>query len=380
MEWIVRALKPNGKAFVVVPDGLFNRKSDEKLRIFIKDECLIDAIISLPKKTFFSTPKKTYILAITKKQNLEQTQTEPVFTYLVSEIGESRDSYRFDIEQDDLSDAVNQFNQFKGSKEHYKPSDKRCKVLNANLFDNPSSWVIENNWSCQEKTKLNILEDNLFVSVNDFSFLMNDVSDSLLGFKEEIHSINAQDESVSYESVSILDDVYFKLTRGKRITKATINANKGDVPVYSSSKSKDKVMGCIDKDFLIKENLIYCTKKSVLFNLDGSVGYCFIRDDKEFSFIDVVASITPRISCIDLDYLKIQLEREILKTGANYQTKLYFNKIESYSIQIKIPVNKDGSFNLIKQKQIAGKYKKIESIKQAISNELLKIQNVVIEL
>ncbi len=139
-------------------------------------------------------------------------------------------------------------------------------------------------------------------------------------------------------------------------------------------------MGCIDKDFLIKENLIYCTKKSVLFNLDGSVGYCFIRDDKEFSFIDVVASITPRISCIDLDYLKIQLEREILKTGANYQTKLYFNKIESYSIQIKIPVNKDGSFNLIKQKQIAGKYKKIESIKQAISNELLKIQNVVIEL
>ncbi len=234
MEWIVRALKPNGKAFVVVPDGLFNRKSDEKLRIFIKDECLIDAIISLPKKTFFSTPKKTYILAITKKQNLEQTQTEPVFTYLVSEIGESRDSYRFDIEQDDLSDAVNQFNQFKGSKEHYKPSDKRCKVLNANLFDNPSSWVIENNWSCQEKTKLNILEDNLFVSVNDFSFLMNDVSDSLLGFKEEIHSINAQDESVSYESVSILDDVYFKLTRGKRITKATINANKGDVPVYLS--------------------------------------------------------------------------------------------------------------------------------------------------
>jgi adenine-specific DNA methylase len=34
MEWIIRALKPNGKAFVVVPDGLFNRKNDTKLRKF----------------------------------------------------------------------------------------------------------------------------------------------------------------------------------------------------------------------------------------------------------------------------------------------------------------------------------------------------------
>lgn len=379
MEWIIRALKPNGKAFIVVPDGLFNRKNDEKLRKFIKDECFIDAIISLPDKTFFSTPKKTYILAITKKQSNE-IQTEPVFTYLVSEIGESRDSYRFDIEQDDLSEAVNKFNQFKGAKQHYKTDDTRCKVLNIDWFDDFNSWVIENRWESEEKAMLGITESNLFISVDDFSFLTNDVSDTLLGFKDEIQTVNTQDESVEYKFISILDDIYFKVIRGKRITKSTINANKGDVPVYSSSKSKDKVMGYISKDFLIKEELIYCTKKSILFNLDGSVGYCFIRDDKEFSFIDVVASVTPQISCIDLDYLKIQLEREILKTGANYQTKLYFNKIESYNIQIKIPINSDGSFDMKKQKEIAKKYQKIQNIKESISNELLKIQNTMVEL
>lgn len=379
MEWIIRALKPNGKAFIVVPDGLFNRKNDEKLRKFIKDECFIDAIISLPDKTFFSTPKKTYILAITKKQSNE-TQTEPVFTYLVSEIGESRDSYRFDIEQDDLSEAVNKFNQFKGAKQHYKTNDDRCKVLNIDWFDDFNSWVIENCWESEEKAMLGITESNLFISVDDFSFLTNDVSDTLLGFKDEIQTVNTQDESVEYKFISILDDIYFKVIRGKRITKATINANKGGIPVYSSSKSKDNVMGYISKDFLIKEELIYCTKKSILFNLDGSVGYCFIRDDKEFSFIDVVASVTPQISCIDLDYLKIQLEREILKTGANYQTKLYFNKIESYNIQIKIPINSDGSFDIKKQKEIAKKYQKIQNIKESISSELLKIQNTMVEL
>ena len=105
MEWIVRALKPGGKAFIVVPDGIMNRSNDKKLRNFILDECIIDAVISLPLNTFFTTNKKTYILALTKKQAVKIggveskiKQTTPVFTYICSEIGETRDVNRFDIE------------------------------------------------------------------------------------------------------------------------------------------------------------------------------------------------------------------------------------------------------------------------------------------
>lgn len=563
MEWIIRALKPNGKAFVVVPDGLLNRKNDARLREFIKNECFIDAIISLPLNTFFSTSKKTYILAITKKQRSEQIQIAPVFTYLVSEIGESRDNYRFDIDQDDLSEAVNQFNQFKGAKACRQTDDDRRKVLNIDWFDDLDSWVIDNCWSKEEKINLGVLKQDEIISVDEFASLMDEMSNTVLSFKEEIQSKNVKkkteiiykdflisdifdierglskytknygnqnkgyypvysasnnapltyidtydysgnfltwatngfagyikiiDGSFSinadrallkskntdinieyvkyrlepvlrglakgrigenrkdeftkvypsmlknvkislpmnsseeidieyqnkiaeqiklidelktkvkeyqqyiknlkiaikddhkYKEISILDSNYFKLIRGKRITKSTINSHKGNVPVYSSSKNENSVMGLIDKDFLIAEKLIYCTKKSVLFNLDGSVGYCFIRDAKEFSFIDVVASVTPQVSCIDLDYLKIQLEKEILKTGANYQTKLYFNKIASYDIRIKIPMNNDGSFNINKQKEAAEKYQKIENIKQAIDDELCKIKNSTIEL
>jgi type I restriction-modification system DNA methylase subunit len=93
MEWIIKALKPNGKAFVVVPDGMLNRQNDKNLRKYILDECCIDGLISLPLNTFFTTNKKTYILCITKKVDKKQVQTEPVFAYLVSEIGETRDIY-----------------------------------------------------------------------------------------------------------------------------------------------------------------------------------------------------------------------------------------------------------------------------------------------
>ena len=136
MEWIVRALKPNGKAFVVVPDGIMNRSNDKKLRNFILDNCYVDAVISLPLNTFFTTNKKTYILALTKKTPVNvggvatlERQTNPVFTYFCSEIGETRDVYRFDIEQNDLETASDLFNMFKGAKTKFKTSDKRCKVV-----------------------------------------------------------------------------------------------------------------------------------------------------------------------------------------------------------------------------------------------------------
>ncbi|MDE6492739.1 MAG: SAM-dependent methyltransferase, partial [Lactobacillus sp.] len=61
MEWIIRALKPGGKAYVVVPDGMLNRYNDRNLRRFILSECTLDGIISLPVKTFFTTDKKTSI-------------------------------------------------------------------------------------------------------------------------------------------------------------------------------------------------------------------------------------------------------------------------------------------------------------------------------
>ena len=79
MEWIVNALKNGGKAFVVIPDGILDRTADKTLRKFILDECFIDGLISLPKNTFFTTQKKTYILCITKKPKKKEVQKTQCF-------------------------------------------------------------------------------------------------------------------------------------------------------------------------------------------------------------------------------------------------------------------------------------------------------------
>lgn len=71
--------------------------------------------------------------------------SDAVFTYLVSEIGESRDIYRFDIEQDDLKEAVNLYNAFKGNKKYFATPnhDKRCKIVSINEFDSDKNWSVE---------------------------------------------------------------------------------------------------------------------------------------------------------------------------------------------------------------------------------------------
>ena len=127
-------MKPSKKALVIIPDGILTRSNDSKLRNLIKEECIIDGIISLPINAFYRNPKKTYILVITKKhekteeERKEHIQSEPVFTYLVSNVGETLDVNRFSIDENDLDKMVSLFNQFKGAKTSFKSQDSRCKI------------------------------------------------------------------------------------------------------------------------------------------------------------------------------------------------------------------------------------------------------------
>lgn len=196
MEWIVRALKPGGKAFIVVPDGIMNRSNDKKLRNFILDECIIDAVISLPLNTFFTTNKKTYILALTKKQAVKIggveskiKQTTPVFTYICSEIGETRDVNRFDIEQNDLENASDLFNMFKGSKMRFRTDDKRCKIVNIEDFYTSVHWSVDRWWTHEEKIALGIEEDKETVDLEGFISMVNDAASALTEFDEPLRDL-----------------------------------------------------------------------------------------------------------------------------------------------------------------------------------------------
>ena len=373
MEWIIQALKPNGKAFVVVPDGLMNRSNDKKLRDYILDNCIIDAVISLPLNTFFTTNKKTYILALTKKEPVNKNgvetiekQTTPVFTYLCSEIGESRDQYRFDISQNDLEVASDWFNMFKGAKNKFKTDDKRCKIVDIQSFYDGSHWCIEHWWTHDEKIELGIEDEINKVSITDFRNILSDTIDVLTEYDEPLSEIENKKDTVSDNIKHFLLVDLFSIKRGRGLyTKTYVNSHAGNFPVFSGNTFGE--FAFIDSyDFDIP---------ALSWAIDGLAGYIMIHNSP-FSATNHRGILIPKSEKIDLTYTKYVLEpifRELKKgrqgeNGENEYTSLPPFMLKD--IQIPFPVNKEGDIDLHSQREIANKYLIIEQCKKEISEKL----------
>lgn len=373
MEWIVRALKPGGKAFIVVPDGIMNRSNDKKLRDFILEQCNIDAVISLPLNTFFTTNKKTYILALTKKTpvsingvNTLEQQTAPVFTYLCSEIGETRDVYRFDIEQNDLEAASDLFNMFKGAKTKFKTSDKRCKVVDIAAFYSGSHWCVERWWSHAEKVELGIEDKVKSVDVDTFRTMLSDVTAALGELDEPLCEITTKDNEAPVITEEFLITDLFDIYRGSgKYTKSYVQKHKGDYGLFS---------GNTFGRFADIDSFDYDTP-CLTWAIDGLAGYIMIHTEP-FSATNHRGVLKPKMDGLNLQYIKYVLEpvfRELKKgrqglNGENEYTSLPPFMIKD--VKIPIPVNADGTVNIAAQEQIANKYLAIEKCKKEIAERL----------
>jgi hypothetical protein len=118
-----------------------------------------------------------------------------VFTYLVSEIGETRDVYRFDIDQNDLNEAVTLFSFFKGNKGGFAKInvDKRCKIQPINKFVPDGYWSVDRWWTKEEQIELGIVEEDKTVDVSAFSEIINDTSETLREYSDLLKEISEKE-------------------------------------------------------------------------------------------------------------------------------------------------------------------------------------------
>ncbi len=374
MEWIIRALKPNGKAFVVVPDGILNRQNDKNLRQFLIDECFIDGIISLPIKTFFTTPKKTYILCITKKADKKIVQKDPVFTYLVSEVGESRDIYRFDILQDDLSEAVTLYSFFKGNKSGFAKinTDKRCMVQSFEKFKPENHWSVDRWWSKAEKIELGILEEDNTIDLIGFSDLINDVSETLGNFSSLIKEVAEKKKEISdLKKITLTDTDYFELSIGKRIVKRNIINIAGSIPIYSANVYEPV-------GFHNQSNISDFSNNFVLWGIDGDFEFNAVKKNTPFVSTDHCGTIRIKNDDILPEYLMIQLEKVKHKYGFDRGLRASLKNMEVVSVEI--PFDKNGKINISKQNEIIAKYEYITELKAKVLDYTRRLKNINIDI
>lgn len=352
MEWILRALKPGGKAFIVVPDGIMNRANDKKLRQFILDECILDCIISLPLNTFFTTNKKTYIMGLTKKVKIldggvekKESQTTPVFTYLCSEIGETRDVNRFDIEQNDLEEASNLFAMFKGAKNVFKTKDKRCKLCDVKDFEDAQHWSVDRWWTREEKIEIGIEDEEDSVDLDGYIGLINEVVNSLNEYCEPLRELSKKKEEIVRErEVSLADKTFFELAIGPRKLKKDYFESKGTVPVYSANVFEPFV-------YADESNISDFEHPYVIWGIDGAFEFNAMDKGTVFATTDHCGSIKIKNDQINPLYLAYILEQN--KHLYGFDRGLRASLTNMRQVSIKIPVDEDGKFDYKAQEDIA---------------------------
>jgi len=380
MEWIVRALKPGGKAFVIIPDGIMNRSNDKRLRDFILEECNIDAVISLPINTFFTTNKKTYILAITKKTpktregiEVKERQITRVFTYLCSEIGETRDVYRFDMEQNDLAEAADLFNVFKASGERKEHKDnKRCKIVSIDEFYIGSHWSVERWWTREERVELGIEDETESVSIDEFISLVDDTASTLTDLREPLREITKKKIQVEHRvEVSLSDKALFELSIGKRVLRKDYQAPRGEIPIYSANVFAPFV-------YTDSSNIIDYQSPYVLWGIDGIFEFNVVGMGKPFATTDHCGAIKILNPNIDPFFLAHMLRETSHIYGFDRGLRASLTNMKKVNIQI--PTKDDGAFDIDFQQFIAGQLESVNQVKREIGEKQMRIENVAVSV
>ena len=370
LEWIINNLKSNGRAYVVIPNSIFDVAGNKTLRNFILKKCIVNAIISLPVKTFFNTPQKTYILSITKKANENIEQKTPVFMYLVSNIGEELDITRAEIEgKSDLQKAVDLYNFFKGNPSKFPEEeigDSRCKIIKIQDIKNNDNWIPESYWTKEEKQALGIIEKEELLELEDLIEKYNNMSQNMMQNIESLNKQSISNKLGRYKEVKIRE--IFDIIKGKdKYTKEYIRNNVGDYPVYSSQTTNNGEFGYIDTyDF---------DNKCLTWTTDGIyAGTVFMRNGK-FSMTTHCGALIPKIDKIDIRYIYVQLKNELRSYALGVGNKRVTAAVIK-DVTVKIPVNKDGEFDIEKQNEMAEEILNTTNIINKIKNELETVINI----
>lgn len=204
LEWIVRSLKYDGTANIVLPDGIFTNLGNTNLKQLILDTCYIESIISLPVGSFFNTPKKTYILTLHKKSeedfNNNKKQDYKVFTYICKSIGEELNVNRFDTPDDnDLHNAVIKYNSYKNLQDKnniqvpfktWFETDGKMKLLSIDNFPASENWNIDNFWSDEEKIELGFKEADNIMTISEFTSFCDELINDIINYKESVKCLS----------------------------------------------------------------------------------------------------------------------------------------------------------------------------------------------
>ncbi len=373
IDWIIGNLKEDGQAVLVVPDGLLTQRAILKS---IMEHATVEAIISLPVRTFYSTTRKTYILIFSKKSD-HALQSLPIFTYLVSEIGETRDANRFPTPTNDLDEAATLFQQFRSTRTTFQSVQPRCKIMVAADLATAKHWMVDRMWSASEKQELGISDLDAEMSQQDFSQYLAELKELANSCAELVDDSSDSDKTQdSFKPVYLGNASYFRFITKKtgwtkaKWTKMSIADAEG-IPLYTAARDP---VARVDKQ-QHESNAIPASEETPVIsfgaNGDGSAGTNFVYHTKPF----LVSNDRTCVAVVSNDILPkyIYYRLHNMKSDYGFGFRYKANQTNVESVEVPIPVSGDGAFDTAAQREFIDRTERIHHQRVAILNQLKKL-------
>ena len=365
MQLIIKGLKPGCRGLVIVPDGLLIRHSEDALREYILKTCFIEAIVSLPVNTFYSTPKKTYVLVVRKKQQPVDEQKNPVFTYLVTHTGETLDAKRFVTRDNELPIMASLFKAFQGNPELFLSNDPRCKLFPISRFTPEGPWLVDKWWTLEEREQLGAVDVDTFVGSQELASMLEEVSASLTKQARGLKSLERSAPIKRTAALTLGDERYFRMSIGKRVTRKELRELvKGTVPLYSANVDPGKEHGWIEES-----NISDFAYPSILWSIDSDFDMSVRESGLVFATTD---------HCGRLEIMDPGLDPEYCQAAITfgYGRLFGFDRVTRPSLQrmkkvtLLVPVNEKGAFDLAAQRELSQEHVAISNAVQVAEEGL----------
>lgn len=364
VRYISGALRPGGRAFVIVPLGFLNRtEPGPKQRLL--DECNVIGSIELPRSAFFNTAQPTNILILERRHTAKDARPD-VFCALVGSIGETLDWRRTPTPEDnDLQAIADLFVAHSDGTNIRKKKNPRVKLVPADSFGKDNRWDVRRFWTDEELVDLGVREE----SVERLSFIeeaSNQLQELLQELKAARDEIAKLTSAGSVRTVALSEEKLFSVRSGERVRTQDINENPGDVPVFSCFVEAHLTKGDVDADWLKKKGIPIETRPLVTVMANGAkaVGRVFVRREKKYTITDDVIAVEPLDATIDIDFLAIQLRSEIAKQNFVYEAKLFQGRVRELTVEM--PVMASGKFDIKRQRDIASAVNRFDEIRQKL--------------
>ena len=121
IERCIDLVKPGtGRIAIVLPDGILTNSSLQKVRDFIMERCVINAVISLPQFAFahFGAGVKSSIMFLTRKAENHPDEDYPIFMAIAEHIG--YDATGRQDPKNDLDDILLEYRKFEKNNSAYE--------------------------------------------------------------------------------------------------------------------------------------------------------------------------------------------------------------------------------------------------------------------